>query len=96
MSFKLFWTDLRKMKGQRLNRMKDEEGKIVVGEDNVLEVLASHCEEFWWNSNDYSEDDEYQIQRWEMWEDVSWVYVKEVSWDEVVEVLKGLRRCLLS
>ena len=46
--------------------MKDEEGKIVVGEDEVFEVLASHWEEFWRNSNDCSKDDKYQIQRWEM------------------------------
>ena len=31
-----------------------------------------------------------------MWEDVSWVYLEEVSWDEVVEVLNGLRRWLLA
>ena len=42
--------------------MKDE-GKIVVGEDEGLEVLASNWEEFERNSNDCSEDDEYLIQR---------------------------------
>ena len=34
-----------KRKQQRLNRMKDEEGKIVDGEDKVLEVMARHWEE---------------------------------------------------
>ena len=42
----LFRTDLRaKRKKRRLNRMKDEKGRIVEGEDEVLEVLARHWEE---------------------------------------------------
>ena len=45
-SCKLFWTDVRgKRKVQRLNRMKDEEGKIVEGEDEGLEVMGKHWEE---------------------------------------------------
>ena len=43
MSCKLFWTDERgRRKEQRLNRMKDEEGRIVEGEDEVLAMLARH------------------------------------------------------
>ena len=35
-SYKLFWTELRgKRKERRLNRMKDEEGRIMKGEDEV-------------------------------------------------------------
>ena len=42
-SYKLFWTSLRgKRRQRRLNRMKDEEGRIVEGEDEVLEVMARH------------------------------------------------------
>ena len=57
--------------------MKDEEGRIVDGEDEVLEVLARHWKELGRSSEDCSEDDAVQIQRWETWEDVSWVCVKK-------------------
>ena len=50
-SYKLFWTDLRgKMKERRLNRIKDEEGRIVEGEDEVSEVLARHWDKLGWSS----------------------------------------------
>ena len=35
---------------RRLNRMKDEEGRIVEGWDEVLEVLTRHWEELERNS----------------------------------------------
>ena len=58
MSCKLFWIDLRgKRKERRLNRMKDEEGRIVEGEDEVLEVLTRHWEELGRSRKDCSEDD---------------------------------------
>ena len=47
-SCKLFWTDLReKRKVRRLNRMKDDQGRIVEGEDEVLEVLTKHWGRTW-------------------------------------------------
>ena len=45
-SYKLFWTDVRgKRKERRLNRMKDEEGRIVEEEDEVWDVMARYWEE---------------------------------------------------
>ena len=45
-SCKLFCTDVRgKRKQQRLNRMKDEEERVVEGKDQVLAVMARYCEE---------------------------------------------------
>ena len=53
MSWKLFWTSLRgKRKEWRWNRMKDEEGRIVEGEDEVLEVLVRHWEKLGRSSED--------------------------------------------
>ena len=88
MSYKLLWTDMKgKRKQRRLNRMKDEEGRIVEGEDEVLEVLARLWEEL----GRSSEDDVVQDTEMGdvagcklcMCEEVSWV-----SWVEVVDVLK--------
>ena len=46
MSCKHIWTELRgKRKERRLNKMKDEKGRIIEGEDEVLEVMARHWEE---------------------------------------------------
>ena len=53
MSCKLFCTDLRgKRKVRRLNRMTDEEGRIMEGEDKVLEVLARYWKELGRSSKD--------------------------------------------
>ena len=50
---KLFWTDVRgKRKQQRLNRMKDEEGSIMAGEEEVLAGMARHWEELERSSDD--------------------------------------------
>ena len=46
-----------KRKQQWLNRIKDEEGRIIEGEDKVFEVLARHWEELGRSSEDCSEDD---------------------------------------
>ena len=71
-SCKLLWTDVRgKRKQQRLNRMKDEEGRVVEGEDEVLEVMARHWEELGMSS----EDDVVPDTEMGVWEDVSWVCV---------------------
>ena len=49
----LFWTDIKgKRMQRRLNRMKDEEGRILKGEDEVLEVLARLWEELGRSSED--------------------------------------------
>ena len=89
MSCKLFWSDERgRRKEQRLNRMKDEEGRIVEEEDEVLAMLARHWEELGRNSKDCSEDvgPDTEMGGYELG------MCKEVSWEEVVEVLKCLRR----
>ena len=58
MSCKLFWSDLRgKRKERRLNRLKDEEGRVVEGEDEVVEVLARHWEELGWSNKNCIDDD---------------------------------------
>ena len=84
-SCKLFWTDLRgKRKQRRVRRMKDDEGKMVVGEDEVLEVMAKHWEEL----GRKREDTEAVM------EDVGGhelVMCEELSLEEVV-VMKCLKR----
>ena len=70
----------------------DEEGRIVEGEGEMLEVVARHWEEFWRSSEDCSEDD--VIPDTEMG-DVGgreFGMCNEVNWEEVVEVMKCLRR----
>ena len=84
-SCRLFWTDLRgKRKQRRVRRMKDDEGKMVVGEDEVLEVMAKHWEEL----GRKREDTEAEM------EDVGGhelVMCEELSLEEVV-VMKCLKR----
>ena len=73
---------------RRLNRMKDEEGRIVEGEDEVLEVLVRHWEEH----GRRSEDDVVPDAAMGDVGGCEFGMFKEVSWEEVVEVLKRLRR----
>ncbi len=88
MSYKLFWTDIKgKWMQRRLNRMKDEEGRILKGEDEVLEVLARLWEELGRSSEDDVDQDAEMGDvagcKLCMCEEVSWV-----SRVEVVDVLK--------
>ena len=68
--------------------MKDEEGRIVEGEDEVLAMLARHWEELGRSSKVCSEDvgPDTEMGGCELGR------CKEVSWEEVVEVLMCLRR----
>ena len=89
-SCRLFWTDVRgKKKERRLNRMKDEEGRIVEGEDDML---ARHWEELGRRSRDCSEDDVVLDTAIGDVGGCGLGMCKEVCWEEVVEVLKCLRR----
>ena len=55
--------------------MKNEEGRIVEGEDEVLEVMVRHWEELGRSNEDYREDDVILDTEMGDWEDVSWVCV---------------------
>ena len=80
MSCKLCWTDLRgKRMEQRLNRMKDEEGRIMEG-GRKLSVGRS------------SEDDVVPDTAIGNVGGCELGMCKEVRWEKVVEVLKCLRR----
>ncbi len=93
---KLFWSDLRgKRKEKRWNRMKDEEVRIVEGEDEVLKVLARHWEELGRSSEDWSSEDcskDNVVPDTAMGDVGGYEFgmCKEVSWEVVV--LKCLRR----
>ena len=93
MSCILFWTDVRgKRKERRLNRMKDEEERIVEEEGEVLEVLAIHWQELGRRSSeDCSEDDVVPDTEMGDMGGCELGMCKEVSWEEVLEVLKCLR-----
>ena len=73
-----------------MRRMKDEKGRIVEGEDGLSEVLARH----WKNLGgveDCSEDEGPDTEMGDVG-GCEWVCVKKLSWEEVVEGLKCLRR----
>ena len=86
-SCKLQWTDLRgKGKERRVRRMKDDEGRMLEGENQVLEVMEKHWEEL----GSKREDNEAEMG------DVNvggpeLVMCEEISWEEVVEVMKCLK-----
>ena len=85
-SCNLFWTDLRgKRKDRRERRMKDDEGRMKMGEDEVLEVMAKHWEE----PGREREDTEAEMRDMDGHE---LVICEEVSCEEVVEVMKCLKR----
>ena len=68
-----------------MRRIKDVEGRMVEGEDEVLEVMAKH----WEDLRRKIEDTEAEMG------DVGGhesVMCEEVSWKEMVEVMKCLKR----
>ena len=65
--------------------MNDDEGRLVEGEDEVLEVMAKHWEELGRKSEDI-EAEMGDVGGHEL------VMREEVSWEEVVEALKCLKR----
>ena len=66
-----------------LNRMKDEEGRIVEGEDKVLEVMARH----WDEPGKSSEDDVVPNTEMGYVRGCKLGMCNEVSWEEMVKVL---------
>ena len=72
--------------------MKDAEGRIVEGEDEVLEVLARHWEKLGSGSEYCSEDDVVPDTVMRDMGGCELGMFNEVSWKEVVVVLKCLRK----
>ena len=87
-SCKLFWTDLRgKKKRRKITRMKGKEGAVVEETEQVLEVLAKHWEELG-KSQNHSLDSRQEPEPSQGKSDMC----QEVGWEEVVGVLKMLKR----
>ena len=83
---KVIWTDLRgKRKERSVRRMKDDEGRMVEGEDEVLEVMAKHWKEFGRKRED-TEEEMGGVGGYEL------VMCEEVCFEEVMEVMKCLKR----
>ena len=78
-SCKLFWTELRGKR--RVRRMEDVEGRMVEGEGEVLKIMTEHWEEIGWKRED-TEAEMGDVGGHEL------VMHEEVSWKEVVEVMK--------
>ena len=90
-SCKLFWSDLKGRKGrQKVMRMKSSSGVVVEEPDEILDVLAQHWEELGKAQMEGSAVELGGVEL-ESREDVSDM-CQEVSWHEVVGVLKQLKR----
>ena len=83
---KLFRTDMGgKWKERRVRRMKDGAGRMVNGEEEVLEVMEKHWNELGRTGED-TEAEMGDVGGHEL------VMCGEVSWEEVVEIMKYLKR----
>ena len=86
-SCKLFWSDLRrKKKSRRITRMRGNDEAVVEETEQVLEVLAKHWEELGKSRNSLSPEQEPELVH------ESSDMCQEIGWEEVVKVLKMLKR----